>query len=257
VRRIVLHFHIFKNAGTTVADWLGRSFGERFVPFEETSDRNSYLGAVDLLTFLQRNEQIAAITSHHLRYPLPVAQEFTFFDLCFLRDPIDRLRSIYTFFRNGPLTDDPIAILAHECELGEFLRSLIDQFPHFVNNPHVTLLGMGGAYTRPPGDGDLAKATAVLLNMSFPGVVDLFDESVRAGLYFWRTAFPGLTPDLTPSNVTLGLQGNLQERVRSIEQACGRRVFQQLMDLNALDLELLRRARTEVKRRNQMVPSSL
>jgi hypothetical protein len=189
-----------------------------------------------------------------LRYPRPHAPGFVFFDLLFLRDPIDRLRSIYTFFRQGAATDDPLSQRAHEADLRGFLLELIDHHPHLANSPQVNMLATEGAYTRPPGPADLARATATMLDASLLGVVDCFSESMVAGQYFWHPAFPDFDIAAAPANVTAAPGSTLEGRRAEVENACGKSLFRELSALNELDLELLRRARAEVARRFQLVP---
>ena len=90
MRFLILHYHIFKNAGTTVENLLQKSFPLSFARFEGDG-RDAQLSAAELLEFVREHPELQAISSHHLRYPRPSAPGFVFFDLLFLRDPIDRL----------------------------------------------------------------------------------------------------------------------------------------------------------------------
>ena len=82
------------------------------------------------------------------------------------RDPIDRLRSMYTFFQRGTPSDDPLSRFAHESDLRGFFLELIEKHPHIANNPQVNMLATEGAYTRPPGPADLARATETMLDVA-------------------------------------------------------------------------------------------
>jgi hypothetical protein len=105
-----------------------------------------------------------------------------------------------------------------------------------------------------PSEQELECATAVMLKTWFLGVVDCFDESVIAGEHFLRPMFPSLDCDYLPANVTKGMNGTVDERVHSLQDACGRHVYEELLRLNALDRELVARARAEVMRRFRIVP---
>jgi hypothetical protein len=253
MRFIALHYHIFKNAGSTLERMLARSFGSALGHFEQ-DDRDVQLSAGQMLAYLAARPDLRAVTSHQLRYPKPAAPGYVFFDLCFLRDPIDRLRSIYDFCRQGAPGADPLRALAHAAPLAEFLAGLAAHFPHVVNNPQVTFLATDGAYRRPAGPADLERAARTMREMSFPGVVDRFDESFIAGRYFWQPVFPDLQPAAAPVNVTGKAGSTLDERLEEVRRACGRRLYRELLDLNELDLELLRQTRREVRRRFELVP---
>ena len=253
MRFLILHYHIFKSAGTTLENLLQKNFPQTFARFEGDG-RDAQLSAAELLAFVREHPELQAISSHHLRYPRPCAPGFVFFDLLFLRDPIDRLGSIYTFFQQDAPTGDPLSRLAHESDLRGFFVELLEKHPHIANNPQVNMLAGDGAYTRPPGPADLVRATETMLDAALLGVVDCFLESLVAGQYFWHPAFPNLDIAAAPANVTSARGSTLAGRRAEVERACGPRLYRELAGLNELDLELVRRARAEVARRFHLVP---
>jgi hypothetical protein len=253
MRFVILHYHIFKNAGTAIENLLRSNFGARFAEFEGDGP-DCQLSGRSLVAWLEQHPEIQAISSHQLRYPKPEAPGFVFFDLCFLRDPIDRIYSIYTFFRKHPPQPDPLSVVAHETTLGRFVAQLVERSPHLVNDVQVTMLATDGAYLRPPSEADLARATETLLAMSFPGVADCFYESMVAGQYFWKPAFPEFDNAASPANVSREPGSTLESRLRAVRSACGKTLYEELERLNALDRELVRRARVEVARRFRLTP---
>lgn len=253
MRFVILHYHIFKNAGTAVENLLKSNFGARFATFEgEGAD--CQLSAGSLIAWLERNPEVRAVSSHQLRYPKPEAPGFVFFDLCFLRDPIDRIRSIYTFHRKHPPQSDPLSVLAHQTTLGRFAAHLVANSPHMVNDIQVTMLATDGAYLRPPCERDLERATDTLLGMSLPGVADCFYESMVAGQYFWKPVFPDFDNAAIPANVSRDPGSTLASRLRAMRSDCGKPLYAELERLNVLDRELVRRARVEVARRFRLTP---
>jgi hypothetical protein len=253
MRFILLHYHILKNAGTTVESILERNFGAGFARYD-SPEPNALIPNGGLLSFLERNPHIRAVSSHQMRYPRPESAGAIFFDLCFLRDPIDRIRSMYDDFRRRPPSDDPVSVLARGSAPGEFVAGLVARHPHLVNDPQVVLLANRGAYDHPPGRADLDRAVDVMLRMSLVGVVDFFNESCVAGQYYLNPVFPALDCAAVPANVSRAVRGGLVERTRAFRAACDRRVYAQLQALNALDEELVARARAEVRRRFELAP---
>src|SRR5580698_765711 len=99
-RFVIVHYHIFKNGGSTVESILEREFAHAFATLHGP-DASSTLDGADLETFLDRHPQIQAVSSHHLRYPKPSIRHMVVFDCCFLRHPLDRIDSMYWFLREA------------------------------------------------------------------------------------------------------------------------------------------------------------
>lgn len=136
---------------------------------------------------------------------------------------------------------------------GEFFRCLIERFPEQVDNPQVNLLANGAA-DRETIPEDLPPAIRRMRQASFVGVVDCFDQSMIAGQHLLRIVFPALDCSYQPANVSRGLGGTMASRRLQFQEACGRAVYAELLRQNALDYQLIRAARTEVRRRFAEVP---
>src|ERR1700704_1723695 len=182
VRFVLLHHHFFKNAGTTIEEILAHSFYENYARLD-TDDFDGAVGQEQLVSFLEANSNVKAISSHQFRYPVPEVRGYIFFDLCFLRDPIDRIRSMYDYFREKPVPGEPASDLAREQSIGGFIAGLVKDHAYRVSNVQVNMLA-NGIVNDPPAETDLIRATEVMLKTSFLGVVDCFDESLVAGQYF-------------------------------------------------------------------------
>ena len=98
MRHVLLHGHIFKNAGTTL-DWsLQQSFGEAFLDHRE--DRLMRLQGRDHLEqLLAQNPGLAAVSSHHMTGDLPAIDGVNLVSVNLLRHPLLRIRSVYDFER--------------------------------------------------------------------------------------------------------------------------------------------------------------
>lgn len=250
MRFVILHYHILKNAGTTLENVLDRNFGERFARLD-THHRDGRIEQKDILEYLEKNPCVEAISSHQIHYPVPQAPGFIFFDWCFLRDPIDRLRSTYDYFRQHPSKGDPLSDAANRLEFAVFIRCLMKWFPEQVDNPQTNLLANGAAdrETRPD---DLAPALQRMRETVFLGVVDLYAKSVAAARHRMRAAFPWLDFAQPPANVSRSTGETLALRRRQFRDAVGRDVYREVVRLNMLDFRLVRAARAEVRRRAAM-----
>jgi len=247
VRFVLLHYHFFKNAGSTIEDILAESFFENYGRLD-TKDFDGAVSQEELVSYLRRYPRMKAISSHQFRYPVPRAPGYIFLDLCFLRDPIDRIRSMYDYFRQKPVPGEPASDLAREQSIGGFVAGLVEHHAYRASNVQVNMLA-NGVVNDPPAETDLARATEVMLKTSFLGVVDCFHESLIAGQHYLRPVFPNLSLAQQAANVSSG-----PDSATEFKRACDPDVFAELVRLNALDSELVNRARSEVRRRFAMVP---
>jgi hypothetical protein len=246
-RFVVLHYHIFKNAGTTIEYALRRAFGERFTTLHGP-DPGSILNGEDLAPFLLEHPEITAISSHHLKYPKWAAPGVIIFDLCMLRDPLDRLRSMYQHFQRAQPVDE-LSRKAKDMDAQSFFDFLLNGQPHMVNDAQVNILANGAAYTRPPDSGDLVAALRLAREMSAIGVVELFDESLVAAEYFLRPAFPAIRLEYVSQNVSPATQGQFRDEV-------GETIYRQLQKMNQFDSQLVSWAAGEVRRRFELMPDA-
>ncbi len=256
MRPILLHYHIFKNAGTTVEEILAHSFFEGFARFDAPG-YDTVLSNAELTQFVEGHPRVRAVSSHQIRYPLPQAPGVLFFDLCFLRDPLDRIRSIYDYFREKPVEGNDSSDLANRHGIGEFLEAAVERHPWLIQDAQVNILAGRGVDDPPAERPELELAMRTMHATAFLGVVDLFQQSLTAGAHFLRPVFPRFNFAQPPANVSTkvsanalgGIRAILPERIASMGAACRPEVWAEVQRLNALDRELLESARAEVLRR--------
>lgn len=90
-RVVLIHYHLFKNAGTTIDGILSRRFpGDGHGHLEGTYPWSSVSPGA-LLDYVKAHPEIEAVSSHQAYLPLPDDQQIRFLPIVFLRHPIDRL----------------------------------------------------------------------------------------------------------------------------------------------------------------------
>jgi hypothetical protein len=160
---------------------------------------------------------------------------------------------MYYYLRVRPEPGDQVSEYANGLGLGEFVQRMVDEIPWYVNDIQVNLLA-NGIVNDVPNRKDLERATERMLETSFLGVVDCFNESLAAGQYFLSSLFPTLNCAQSPVNVSPRSERSSDAR-KELSEACDSRVYAQLLELNALDCELVQCARAEVQRRFEMIPN--
>ncbi len=109
MRFVILHYHIFKNAGSTIEDILDHSFGDRFGRLETGVD-GGLIANPELVQFLDaRNRRYAPFPAIRIRYLVTgSAWAYLFFDICFLRRPAwTGCGRFYDYFRQRPTPPIP------------------------------------------------------------------------------------------------------------------------------------------------------
>ena len=252
-RHLVLHYQLLGNAGDVINRILDKNFGDALV-YLNSDSHNSTLHNRDLLTFLRDQPGVKAVSSYHLRPPKPETEGFVFFDILLIRHPLDR---IYAMFerqarKSGSLGSTPEA--AGGCDLHDFVRKLMIESPHCINDAQVNFLSNGGRYYRPPDESDLYRAAQIVREAALPGLAELFALSLTTAEYYWRPAFGNLDLSyVTPRPCSFG-EGR-QQRVDKLRDLCGALTYEQLLEMNRLDLQLMEITEAEIRRRYQLIPN--
>lgn len=96
-RTIILHYHLFKNAGTSVDYILEQNFGQRWVTKEFDTEIENNTEMVE--EWIRTTPEAIAYSTHTALGPLPQVEGVRLIPLIFLRDPVDRIASAYRFER--------------------------------------------------------------------------------------------------------------------------------------------------------------
>ncbi|PWT79006.1 MAG: hypothetical protein C5B58_14480 [Acidobacteria bacterium] len=233
---VMLYYHIFKNAGSTVEYGFGRALGERFAT----------LHGPDVASFLLANPEITAISSHHLEISKAGRARDPRVRSLPAQEPLNRLWSMYKHF----LRSDPAGALSTKAkgmQRKQFFDFLLEDHPHLVNDVMVNVLANGGDYTRPQDSRDCAEALKITRGVSVLGVIELFDENLVPANYFLRPAFPTSRLDYVGQNVS-------PEGFRLREEV-GDAIYWRLQEVNRLDRKLVSWARGEVCPRFKLIPA--
>ena len=239
-RAIIVHFHFFKNAGTSIEHILRAHFGDRFATHEPGAPTETFPATV-LLPYLQEHDQLQAVSSHTVCFPPPVHPDWAVFPMVFLRHPIDRILSMYNYERRQD-SQNPGAVAAKERGLAGYVEATLDRPGEYTaRNYQAWMLGQGET---PEDDAALLRAAAgVVERLPVVGVVDRFEASVRRFTDWLSPHFPGLVMESVHQNRISPVGSRIEQRIATLRERIGDRLFRRLVDENALDLELYRLAR--------------
>lgn len=250
-RHLIVHYHFFKNGGSTLVSALERNFGDNFASIEADAHNKALEPAV-LVDTIRARSNLQAISSHTLRPPLPRVEGISFHEIFVLRHPLDRLRSMYDFY-STKADAHPLARQAKTLDLPSFLKFLISDYPHLARDSQLrTLAAAGGRIAR---EFDLATAEAMLRNAAGVLVLENYDAGLATTEHYLQRFFPKIDLSYTSRNVSHRRLPTLEERLHEMEAQCGSRLYRELLELNQLDTQLLTFASREADRRYREMAS--
>jgi hypothetical protein len=252
MRHIILHHHIFKNAGSTLDSSLATQFGAGFAYLE---DEGNPVHASALVEFLDRQPGLKAISSHNFQgqsfEPFLKNHGYRAFNLAMVRAPSQRLISMYKYLRGSEPSSD-LARLSRELDFRSFVQRLIEQYPHMIDSPQVNIIANDGFYGRAVSDIDLETACARYETFSLCAPVERYDEAMVVLEYFNSPVYlpTGLNMAYVRQNVSGSLPGESK-----LDALLGKDIYKWIAKLHARDERLWRFANVELDRRINLVPN--
>lgn len=232
-KKILLHCHIFKNAGTTI-DWaLERSFSDRFLDHRDDLDmRRSGLGYLD--NFLYEHPEITALSSHHMPFFPEHGKAYSW--LVLLREPLRRARSVYDFEVKQKPSVSLGSKMAKKMSLSDYITwRMRDDVPPVIKNYHVRYLNgiTNPAKSINEGHFDKAFQSLWLDNVVF-GVVERFDESMVVFEEHLKYDFPEIDLSYVRQNSSV----NREEKPLAFLDKLTDEARELLVDNNQWDMKL-------------------
>ena len=246
MRFVIVHYHLYKNAGSTIDSILDRNFHQGARGHIEGPLPWSTLSTSDLLDFVTQNPELQAVSSHQARLPIPRHPEIRFLPIVLLRHPIDRVRSVYQFERNqSPDSPSASTAIAHKSDFKSFVEWVVDRDATGVcRNFQVLQFSTDMrdiAEARATPD-DYHVARARLKALPAFGLVECFDESLSRFRQWLAPYFGKLDFSYEPVNVSQPGTLTLQERLEAMRWELGPTLYRELLEHNALDLLLYEEA---------------
>ena len=96
MKNVIAHYHIFKNSGTSFDKILKLNFHQQFLSFDGPFVF-TIIDQKEFLRILARFENVKALSSHHLKLPVPASLKVNVIPVVFVRNPILRIFSVYNY----------------------------------------------------------------------------------------------------------------------------------------------------------------
>ena len=256
-RNVLLHYHIFKNAGTTFERVLDDNYGDGHITFDGPFSF-SVINQDQLSTIIQRHPNAIACSSHQIYLPSPSATQFRPIPVVFIRHPLLRIRSVFLFGKRSAekvletvKRSDPLA------GLEEWITQKLSENLLQISNLQTSMLSR--CYNLPPKlegrEGrahlDLQLAINHLSVVPCLGRVEYFDIDVSSfAETLSRFDIPFVYTKRRAENVSSpDFQNTVEEQLRSMERSLSPETWQKLHWLNHQDLALYEIAHEMVEKR--------
>ncbi len=233
-RNVIVHYHLFKNAGSSIDQLLKNNFKDQWFGYDSDS-ANGIIPCVDIENMIRKNQDKIAFSSHQIIPPLPEI-EGVVYPVVILRDPIDRIKSAYLFERKKQLgLEEPKGTLE------DYIR---EKFRSRRNNPieeFQTIRLSNGFRDRFQDHAKLddealfENASRFIKSLKFVGIVDDFDRTVALLSEFLKPAFPDFRGREVKANVLQDLSMSQQEKRDQIRSELSAEIFEEIIARNSLD----------------------
>jgi hypothetical protein len=237
-RNLIIHYHLFKNAGSSVDVILKQNFGNRWIKFEGDGKK---ITSEELEKFILERPEIQAISSHTANLPLPVIEGVNIFPIIFLRNPLDRIRSIYDFEkRQTEVTDG--SVMAKKSTLAEYIEWRLNRLGDLAIQNFQTLRFAMGYFNlnNPLVLSNLEKAKFVASSLPFVGIVENFDESIQLLVNKLEELEIKIeVPEKVHANKS-AVSDNIENRLEELKNMIGEELFARITEENEDDIKLLK-----------------
>jgi len=246
-----MHYHIFKNAGTTIEWVLANNFRRQFARLDG-KDRFFIITQYELLELLKTRPDIRAISTHTLFPPKPNIEGLHIHDLVLVRHPLDRLMSMYDFYHRANDKSDPLGEAARKLEPERFFAFLIQKYPHLITAVAAISPAIWTSYAqaRDANAGAYASAAAFAANDAVTHAPALARVPVRVAAGHNDPFYPGVRALARASSTCRGSSGS-GARIRgpspSARDRAGRRSGAERPPLDVQPRELREESRVNVE----------
>ncbi|MEZ5501189.1 MAG: hypothetical protein R3E50_00530 [Halioglobus sp.] len=182
------------------------------------------------------SQDICAISSHHIQFPLPSPAGIELLPVIALRNPIDRARSVYDFERRQD-ADTPGAVKARSLSFADYVRwRMLPEASPTIRNFQCCFCT--SSFDTPVNEQQYLEGVALLTRTPLLVIVERYDESMVLLEHHLRRHFPELDLSYVPQNVTAERADTPEQRVEAVYAELGPELTVELRENNHWDVKL-------------------
>lgn len=247
---LLIHFHIFKNAGTSFQWALQQGIGSR--PHEyDPSSPDGLLSPKQLASYATRTSEARVIFTHQAALPPPRIRGRKVLSSILIRDPIARIRSIYAFERQQVHSSQG-AVKAKELDFKGYVEWRLACSPAMFCNYQVYFCSRTAFNKKDEGTTETHLRTAIanLDLIDIVGTVERYIDWLGLAQSILSEFFPQLKLVVTRRNATsTSTNVSHAEILDHLLKDLGFALAERLLECNQLDMCLYQVAEALLIRR--------
>lgn len=235
MRTVILHYHLFKNAGTSLDATFKENFAEGEWLTKEFSSQPEK-NKKEVAEWIVNNPNAKCFSSHTAMLHVAQIENVKVLPVIFVRHPIDRIASVYNFEKNQ-VAESFGAVLARNTNMAGYIETRLSlRQDRQCRNFHIDRFA--AMISRDKGT-ELERALIAIQELPFVGIVERFDNSLqRLENWLRGEGFQEIELNAWRKNVSRDTNKTLQMKLSEIEAKTGKKIFQCLQDENREDMVL-------------------
>lgn len=236
-RVVLFHFHLFKNAGTSVEKILKKNFGDKYCA-KEFRYHPYKKNVSEVIDWIKKEGDKIAFSSHTARlfkFTELEKEGIKLIPIIFVRHPLIRIYSAYKFEREKQKNIQAFApVLARNTTLKGYI-----EVRWFLPNDYQTrnfhIHRFSDMFYEEEGD-DFSKAIKTLEHLPFVGLVEEFKESLIRLENLVKEYYPDFKAEEVRENVQIDPEVPIDERLKNIEKILDQKFYEKFKEENKEDI---------------------
>ena len=234
-KTIVLHYHLFKNAGTSIdscfkdslndGEWITREFTGSLVKKRK-----------DLRDWIRNNTEAKCFSSHTAALPPPQIDDVNILPIIFIRHPLDRIASAYAFEEKQNSSTFG-SVLARNTSLAGYIETRLS-IPNDFQCRNFHAVRLAEMYSEETSSIE-ERALQAVSELPFIGMVEEFDKSINTlQMLLGQTSLSGTNIVAKRKNVSQNAEASLEKKLETLKKRIGKSLFHELEQIKSIDLKL-------------------
>lgn len=237
MRKVILHYHLFKNAGSSTDVALKEYFNSEeggWLTKEFSSDPE--INRKQVKDWIINNKYGKCFSSHTALLPPPEIEGVKVIPVIFFRHPIDRIASAYSFERKQ--VDFSFgSVLARNTDLAGYVETrLALENDRQCENFHVDRFAF--MFDEIQGN-QVKRAKMAVTELPFVGLVEKYSESLKLlNKLLISEGFGNIDLTALEENTSDRVSKNLNEKLLAVRLQLGDELYSKLLKVNHDDIAI-------------------